>query len=1278
MAEADRMTPELFNEAPTWSPAAMKVMEERYLHIREDGTQETPNQMLWRVAYAIATAELLNVTVSTETALGLHDIWAAQFHQDMSALKWLPNSPCLGNAGKPASVQAACAACYVIPLADDRNSIYDGVKISAEIFNSGGGCGYDFSPLREAGARIRNGTASGPVSFMHIFNESVEQIKQGGVRRGAQMGTLRVDHPDIFTFINAKRPTKEKATPLNNFNISVAITDDFMAAVEADAEWQLLSRSPYQFGKPVRTVQAREIWDAIINAAWATGCPGLVFIDRVNASLANPIPQLETIRTSNPCGEQFLFPWDVCNLIHINLGKFYCTEPVGYLKDVDQVFARFNNLSTPPLNHLAKTLPDRHVYIDFPAIHTTVQTMMRFMDNLITVNPIPVPQIKARNLQLRRVGLGVMGWADLLFYLQIPYDSQEARDLGEYVMAFVDASAQYASIELAKERGPFPLFDQSIYRDGPPRRNAAVTSVAPTGCLMPSSLVTTTTGLKPIEQFGDEQGQQWQNISATVFSDDGEKTADRFYVNGIASCVKIKTKHGYELGATLHHRVRTIDYNGNYVWKRMDEFSLGDTVVISKGNIVTGLYYQLRETNYPFHHNSHPVAFPKVMDEDLAVVLGWYMGNGYTKVTGGLHVIIGGNSPDFMEIVASKIEKTFNLPSTRDTHRNTCTVIVVNSRAIRPWFEIQGFAKPKGNNGEGAAGAFVPLAILQSPSSVQAAFVRGLFDTDGCICFNGKSSTPRLSLSSVSMGMIKQVQTILIGLGVMTKIKTIQPGKSHFGKRPVHTLYVLNQDSVRRFRQLVGFTDPRKKQLLDSIGDVNTADSLRGYSLNNVNGMLTVIKKELATKHPLYDRVNQACHTNVISRGLILDLLTEPLISSEIHNKLAVINNFYFDVIDSIEYLSSPTFDISVPDQNTYIANGFISHNSTSIIAGCSAGIEPVYALAYMHDNQRGRRVPIVCQPFQEAMERLGDEGKPILEYALQHGTVTNEAVGRDYIKLAHFQTAHEIIPLDHVRMQAAFQRHLSNACSKTVNLPNEATPDDIRTVYQTAWDLECLGVTCFRDGCKDFGQVLNAGLDQPGATTEPAGTISPTVKQTRPKRLVSYTEQIDTPVGTSYVTIGEHPLGVPFEIFCVVGKAGSDVNADAEALGRLLSMLLRRPYGPDEDVHTRVHEIVHQLENIGGRSQVGLGPNRVRSLPDAIAQVLSRQYLAPSSVSGRFELVLIEGPVSAGDYLTPAENGKLKKLAHPRYDICPQCGQATYAREEGCQKCYSCGKSEC
>jgi ribonucleotide reductase alpha subunit/intein/homing endonuclease len=1076
-------------------------------------------------------------------------------------------------------------------------------------------------------------------------------------RRGALMLILNDWHPDIFDFINSKR----EAGRITNANISVGLSDRFMDAMKADADWDLqfpdTSHPDYDThwdgdlekwiaeGREVltyKTIKARELWNALIESAWASAEPGVWFRERSN-KMSNSW-YFNPLIATNPCGEQSLGAFSVCNLGAINLANFYDEENHDVLWDV---------------------------------LERTVKYSVRFLDNVIDTTPYFFEENRKVQMSERRVGLGTMGVAELMLKLHIRYGSDESVEFIDKLYKFMAVHAYQTSSVIAKEKGSFPMFDaekfvqsgfmqqmpddvrKQIVTDG--IRNVTLLTQAPTGCVAPDTLVSTSTGLQPIVELGDPNGAQWQPLNRAVHTDVGLRDASQFYVNGTQPVKKITTGRGFSITATHNHRIRVIDECGKYVWRRMDELRVGDTTVLKKNTLGDGEYIALTSVE---QGNRSMSQLPIHMTPEFAELLGLYMGDGYTKARGGLHIVVAKQDPDLLEHVKMRLQSVWGERTVPVEDRTGCWVANLNGYYIGRFFEANGMKKPAGNHGEGAAGAFIPSKVLAAGRESVKAFLRGLFEADGSI------NRGTITLVSTSEVLVKQVQVALLGLGIIATLRQMPKQDDRYGDRILHELRLLNRRECEKFAQEVNFISQRKRAKAQELGTISdrgdniaVPELLQSFYAQS-QGLPSVYRQKIAGLVSNGALTQQSVKQFVQDYPVLAQTPLAQLVSMDV----------YLDTILTIEDGISATYDLSVPDNHTYIANGFVSHNTTGTMVNTSTGIEPFFSWVYYRKSRLGlheEKVPIVKEWYDEH-----PDATKLPEY---------------------FITAMDLAPMEHVKVQGAFQRWIDSAISKTANLPNNYTIEQTAELYEYMYSLGCKGGTVYRDGSRDEQVLMLKGDERAEKENDAKSKKEEKVEQVatphrvypRPKRLHGVTVNCQTPFGTAYVTMNSDEQGYPFEVFITApGKAGSDLQADAEGLGRMISLSLRTTEPHNRREMLRL--IIEQLRDIGGSRSVGFGMERVTSLPDAVARAMEDTYF-PKTEALQLQIPMMDIPVTKSVAEKKSTNGNGNGNGHSHdhdeplltsdysgADLCPSCGTISLIRAEGCRRCLTCGYTEC
>jgi ribonucleotide reductase alpha subunit len=991
------------------------------------------------------------------------------------------------------------------------------------------------------------------------------------------------------------------------------------------------------------------------------------------------------------CGEQFLGPYENCCLGSVNLAQ-----------------------------HIT---PDGRV--DWALLQESVETSTRFLDHVVTANAyVPaVPQLREAAERVRRIGLGIMGLADMMYAVGVRYGSLEGQEFASQIMEFVRYHTMKTSIELAKQHGPFlaiegsrfdpanlgwtipqglvahvsdwerPALDwanieEEMLQHG--IRNGCVLTVAPTGCVIPGTMVISEQGILPIETLGNPKGSQWQDLHLAVASEGGQQYATQFYINGYAHTIKATTKRGYTLQATDQHRIRVWS-EGTWVWCRMDELKPGMCVPLQQTGLIGKSQPVYLDARLATDFHASPIQLPTQMTPELAYLVGYFMGDGSLK-TRSLRFSISDQASEAR--LVELFQQVFGVTPliSRDERSKNLRSLEIHSRNLVEYWQANHFAKNipyVGHHGKGYE-PHIPLEILKTnDAEVYGAFLAGLFDADGTI-HNGY----HLVWTTTTQQFHDQVKTILLALGILT---TSDYQTTGLGQSRAYRLRTAHSEAASKLtealpylvRAIPGKSQIRRKTLGDGVP----------LSVAEYNTLVNMAKG--TTHYHIAFNWRQQMSASRSSLVSFVAAHRETVLAAGLDDLVQVVDeNIHYDEITMIEDGGfHDTYDISVPGPHAYIANGFISHNTIATVSGCEGyGCEPVFALAYLRymvnnaGNSNDRHTLQYTSPlFEKALQSSGlaaDQIERIIAEVNETGTCQHIQEVPDNIRRV-FVVAGDISVEEHIRMQAAMQAWVDNALSKTINAPSTATPDDVAQAYLLGWKLGCKGLTVYVTGSREKVVLetkatleKKAQADQAATPSAivPAAPAQPTLfneeKKPRPRHLVGKTYRTETPAGTAYVTVNENGYGEgqPFEVFVMTAKPGSEVMAVSEALGRLMSYVLRlsSPVSPRK----RLKEMVRQLGGIGGERSIGFGPSRVRSLPDGVAQVLA-EYLEESTDTN---------PQPADHRsVTRMQQQALPIASHDDSpskptlgDICPSCGAATLVNEEGCQKCYSCGHSEC
>ncbi|MEO3800273.1 vitamin B12-dependent ribonucleotide reductase [Nonomuraea sp. B1E8] len=1082
------------------------------------------------------------------------------------------NSPVWFNVGTQSPQQVS--ACFILSVDDQMESILEWYKEEGVIFKGGSGSGVNLSRIRSSKELLSSGgTASGPVSFMRGADASAGTIKSGGAtRRAAKMVVLDVDHPDIEEFIETKAREEDKVRALRdagfdmdlggkdivsvqyqNANNSVRVSDEFMRAVEKGGDFGLRARLT---GEVIEKVDARDLFRKMAKAAWECADPGLQYDDTINDW--HTTPETGRITASNPCSEYVHLDNSSCNLASINLLKF--------LKDDNS----FNIADFVKLTELIITA----------------------MDISISFADFPTEKIAETTRAYRQLGIGYANLGALLMATGHAYDSDGGRAVAGAITSLMTGVSYRRSAELAGVVGPYDGYarnaephkrvmrkhaaanddlrtvgsmDAKIHSEASRQwseclklgekhgyRNAQASLLAPTGCLTGDTLITTDRGLVRLAEIGDVYGDRWQDLDMTVSTDEGPRQATKFFVNGEEPTRRITTAGGYRIQGTLTHRVKVVDQmTGAWAWKRMADLREGDVLPMQLSTLVG----EPREVPLPVLDQAHytgdrNVRVPGTVSEELAELVGYFMGDGSLH-SKGIRLCVADADLDVVERLRIISKSLFDLEPVVTQQEGYHEVVLQSVRLAR-WWKASGFAKSLPRAGHTGKGWIpqVPSAILETNDTVvYAAFLRGLFEADGTVA----DGVPSVSTSSESFA--SEIRTLLLSIGLITTTRTTTSG---FGG-DIFQVRLRNVDHAMAFDEVIGFLGERKARAMAFTEPERSAKRDYVYLPREV-------WEELAPKgHKSRDAILQS----VRKSGGVARMAARLLFTETFDRRLAKALGYAFEVVEANEDGGvQPTYDLSVPENVTYVANGMVSHNTIGLMMDCdTTGIEPDLALVKFKKLVGGGSMQIVNQTIPRALKQLGyqqEQIEAIVEYIAEHSHVV-DAPG---LRREHYEVfdcamgERAIAPMGHVRMMAATQPFLSGAISKTVNLPESATIDDIEQVYTEGWRLGLKALAVYRDNCK-VGQPLSAGngskKEEPQA--EPEVKVVEVNRPTRrrmPNQRPSMTTRFTVGGAKGYMTASSYPDDGLGEVFLKMSKQGSTLAGVMDAFSVAISIGLQ------------------------------------------------------------------------------------------------------------------------
>jgi ribonucleoside-diphosphate reductase alpha chain len=1209
--------------------------------------------------------------------------------------------------------------CFILAVDDTMESILNWYREEGLIFKGGSGAGLNLSRIRSSKELLSSGgTASGPVSFMRGADASAGTIKSGGAtRRAAKMVVLDVDHPDVEEFVLTKAKEEAKVRVLRdagfdmdlggsditsvqyqNANNSVRVTDEFMQAVEADTDFGLRSRMT---GEVIEKVGAKKLFRTIAQAAWECADPGIQYDGIINDW--HTCPESGRISASNPCSEYLHLDNSSCNLASLNLLTFLGSDG----------------------------------QFDAGRFQKCVELIITAMDISICFADFPTEPIGDTTRKFRQLGIGYANLGALLMATGHAYDSEGGRSVAAAITSLMTGAAYKRSAELAGVVGPYEGYarnaesHQRVMRKHAAAnddvrtlpasgaihklatiawkdclaigerngwRNAQASVLAPTGCLTADTLVATDRGLTRLGEIGDVYGDRWQPLDMAVSTDEGPRRATQFFVNGEEPTRRIVTEGGYAIQGTLAHRIKVVDAaTGEWVWRRMADVAPGDIVPMQLGMFVgEPRRVPLPVLDQAYYTSDQRLVVPDAVDADLAELLGYFMGDGSLHAK-GLRFCVADTDLDVVDRLRILGKQLFGLEIGVVAAEGYQEVSLTSVRLGR-WWQAAGFAKRRPNaehEGKGWA-PHVPSAILESNDpEVYAAFLRGLFEADGTV----QDRVPSLSTGTESFAA--EVRTLLLALGMAS---TTRETVSGYGG-PIFQVRLRNLDHALTYDETIGFISARKNALLPELEPAQQGNRDRIHLPRAVWDELVPIGH--ARRNVV---VNSLRKSGGVSRMTAREIFTETH-----DDRLGfALDHLFEPVAENVDGGVQPTYDLSVPENVTYVAGGFVSHNTIGLMMDCdTTGIEPDLALVKFKKLVGGGSMQIVNQTVPRALARLGyqpEQVEAIVSYVAEHGHVVDApALRHDHYEVFDCAMGERVIAaMGHVRMMAAVQPFLSGAISKTVNMPETATVEDVERVYLDGWKLGLKALAIYRDNCK-VGQPLSAGKSAKssgGGEKEVVVEARP-VRRRLPKKRPSETVSFTVGGAEGYLTAGSYPDDGLGEIFVKLGKQGSTLSGVMDAFSMSISVGLQygiplefyvskfsnlrfEPAGmtddPDVRIATSVLDYLFRrlaLDHLPAEKRAQLG---IFSADERTAQVASTDYAASYNdvdVEGMRVGVETEHPPVAplGASPAPVEVGSSTELLELRMGkaadapLCMTCG--TKMRPAGsCYLCEGCGST--